>query len=207
MPFRLVERRSATIPRMIIAVGAFTSIFLAHGCAAPALVAGTAAGTAGVVVIGDKRTPAELLDDQIIESKARKAIDADPALIDDVNVAVTSYDRMVLLTGQVPSEEIRRRVIGHVRGIEKVREIHDHLEIEEPTMLPQRTRDTLITAHVKSVLMEAQGIPSAKVKVVTEHNVVYLMGKVRREDVGKITDIVQKVDGVKLIVLVFEYST
>lgn len=189
---------------LALLLGALVSFSL-QGCAPPLLVAGAAAGTAGAVAVGDKRTPAAMMDDQLIESRAHKALDSDSALIDDVHVTVTSYNHIVLLTGQVPDEEARQRVIDHVRGVASVKDIHDHLEIGPPTMLRQRSRDTLITTHVKSDLMGENGLSTLNVKVVTENGVVYLMGMVARENVDRITGIVQKVDGVKLVVLVFEY--
>jgi osmotically-inducible protein OsmY len=187
-----------------VAIGVVALLIL-QGCAAPVLVAGAAAGTAGAAAVGDKRTPSSFVDDQVIESRVRKAVNSDKALIDDVNVSVTSYNQVVLLTGQVPDEETRQRVIDHVRGVADIKRIHDHLEIGPPTLLPQRGRDTLITTRVKSDLMGDNGVPSLRVKVITENGVVYLMGLVRHEDVDRITGIVQQVDGVKMIVTVFEY--
>lgn len=178
---------------------------LLQGCAAPLLVAGTAAGVAGATVVADKRTPAVVLDDQRIESRSQGAINADRALARDVNVSVTSYNHVVLLTGQVPDEAARQRVLAHIRGVEKVGRIHDHLEIGPPSQLGQRSRDTMTTARVKSELMGENGIPAVHIKVVTEKDTVYLMGRVRREEAQQIGAIVQRVEGVKLIVLVFEY--
>ena len=176
-----------------------------QGCAAPLLVAGTAAGVAGATVVADKRTPAVALDDQRIEMRGRGAIDGDRALARDVNVSITSYNHVVLITGQVPDEAARQRVLGHVRGVDKVRRIHDHMEIGPPSLLGQRSRDTMTTARVKSELMGENGIPSIHIKVVTEKDTVYLMGRVRRDEAERIGAIVQRVEGVRLIVLVFEY--
>ena len=188
----------------VITVAALLAL---EGCAAPVLVAGAAAGTAGAAAVGDKRTPSAFVDDQVIESRVRSAINADPTLVDDVNVTVTSYNQVVLLTGQVPDDETRQRVIDHVRGVADIKRIHDHLEVGPPTLLPQRGRDTVITTRVKSGLMGENGVPSLRVKVITENGVVYLMGLVKRQDVDRITGIVQRVDGVKMIVTVFEYIT
>jgi osmotically-inducible protein OsmY len=185
---------------------AIAALCLLQGCAPPLMVAGAAAGTAGTVAAGDRRTTAAFVDDQLIESRARGALDSDRRLIDDVHVTVTSYNQVVLLTGQVPSEDIHQRVVDHVRAVQDIRAIHDHIEVGPPSMLPQRSRDTLITTRVKSDLLGSEGAPSIRVKVVTENGVVYLMGLVKRGDVERIAGIVQRVEGVRQVVLVFEYT-
>lgn len=188
-----------------LAAGIAAALCLLQGCAAPLMVAGAAAGTAGTVAAGDRRTASSVVDDQLIESRIRSALDSDPTLIDDVHVSATSYNQIVLLTGQVPDDETGQRVIARVRSVAGIRDIHDHLEIGPPTMLPQRSRDALITTRVKSDLLSAEGAPSIRVKVVTENGVVYLMGLVKREDAERVSGIAQKVEGVRMVVLVFEY--
>lgn len=195
------------IRRLTVISAALLMLASMQGCAPPLLVAGAAAGAAGAAVVADKRAPGVVLDDQRIETRARGAVNSDRALAEDVNVSITSYNQVVLLTGQVPDEAARQRVIGHVRSVDKVRRIHDHLEVGPPSLLRQRSRDTVTTARVKSELMGETGLPAVHVKVVTEKDTVYLMGRVRREDAERIGGIVQRVDGVRLIVLVFEYIT
>lgn len=171
------------------------------GCVAPVLVAGAAAGAA---MATDKRTTGAVLDDQSIELKAGGEINADDTL-KDAHISITSYNRIVLLTGQVPAQELRDRVIAHVNTVDKVRTIHDELTIGPSISMKQRGIDSLTTAKVKSRLLGEQGLPSVHVKVVTENNVVYLMGIARRNDAQYIARIVQQVDGVVRVVLVIEY--
>jgi len=192
----------AALPAAIIAA---LLAALLQGCAPPLLVAGAAAGAAGAAVVADKRAPGVVLEDQRIESRSQGAINSDRALAEGVNVSVTSYHQVVLVTGQVPDEPARRRVLDHIRNLDGVRKIHDHLEIGPPSLLRQRSRDTMTTARVKSELMGEAGVPSVHVKVVTEKDTVYLMGRVRRADAERIGAAVQRVEGVRLIVFVFEY--
>lgn len=175
---------------------------LMQGCAAPLLVAGAAAG---VAITQDKRPPGVVIEDERLESRIASAINNDRALARDVRVSVTSYHQVVLLTGQIPDETARQRVLAHARGMEQVRRIHDHLEIAAPAQLGQRSRDTMITARVKNALAGENGFPSTHLKIITEKDTVYLMGRVQREDAARIGTLVQNVEGVKLIVLVFEY--
>lgn len=176
-----------------------------QGCAAPLLVAGAAAGVAGFAIIGDRRPAEVVLEDQNIEMSVARAINDDPALAKDVKVSVTSYYHVVLLTGQIPNEAARQRVLGHVGKLGKASKVHDHLEIGPTALLAQRSRDTQTTARVKSALMGQNGTPSVHVKVVTEKDTVYLMGRVKREEAERVGAIVQGVEGVKMIVLIFEY--
>lgn len=171
------------------------------GCVAPVLVAGAAAGA---TLATDKRTTGAVLDDQAIELKASGEINADETL-KGAHVSVTSYNRVVLLTGQVPSQELRDRVIAHVNTVDKVRSIHDELTLGPATGMKQRGIDSLTTAKVKSRLLGEQGLPSVHTKVVTDNGVVYLMGMAKHNDAQYVARIVQQVDGVKRVVLVVEY--
>lgn len=174
----------------------------AQGCAPPLLVAGAAAGAA---VATDKRTPSTVLEDQTIELKAAGAINDNEKLAKNAHVSVTSYNHVVLLTGQAPTEALRRMASQEIRDIDKVRDIHNHIELTQPTSLKQRSRDTLTTAKVKSKLLGDEGLPGVHTKVVTENDVVYLMGLVTREAGDQIARAAQRTSGVKRVVKVFEY--
>lgn len=195
------EDRSTMIRNCLALALAALALGPCAGCVAPVLVAGAAAGA---TLATDKRTTGAVLDDQAIELKASGEINADETL-KDAHVSVTSYNRIVLLTGQVPSQELRDRVIAHVNTVDKVRSIHDELTIGPATSMKQRGMDSLTTAKVKSRLLGEQGLPSVHTKVVTDNSVVYLMGMARHNDAQYVARIVQQVDGVKRVVLVVEY--
>lgn len=173
-----------------------------QGCAPPLLVAGAAAGAA---VATDKRAPGTVLEDQTIELKAAGTINDNEKLSRNAHVSVTSYNHVVLLTGQAPTEALRRLASQEIRSIDKVRDVHNHIELAQPTSLKQRSRDTLTTAKVKSKLLGDEGLPGVHTKVVTENDVVYLMGLVTREAGDQIARAAQRVSGVKRVVKVFEY--
>lgn len=195
----MMKGTTVTAAVLLMAIG------LLPGCAAPLLVAGTAAGVAGAAVIAERRAPEIVLEDQGIEMRIMNAINGDRALASGVKVSATSYNRVVLLTGQVADEATRQRVLAHVRATAGVTHVHDHLDTGPTVLLAQRSRDTRTTARVKSELLGETGIPGVHVKVITEKDVVYLMGRVSREEAQRAAALAQRVDGVKKIVLVFEY--
>lgn len=170
------------------------------GCA-PVVVAGAAVGA---TIMTDKRTTAAIADDQALELKAGGELNADDTL-KDAHIVVTSYNRVVLLTGQVPTQASRERAITHINALDKVRRIHDELELGPAVSMKQQGIDSLTTAKVKSRLLGEQGLPSVHAKVVTENGVVYLMGLAKRSEAQYVSQIVQQVDGVKRVVLVIEY--
>lgn len=172
-----------------------------NGCA-PVIVAGAATGAS---VANDRRTAGTVLEDQSIELKAASAIQGDESLAKSVHVSVTSFNNIVLLTGQAPTRALRNRVLNHINDIEKVRRIHNEIAIEEPTSFKTRSSDTWITTKTKSTLLGAKGLEATHVKVVTENGVVYLMGLVTHEQGNTAAKTVQQVSGVQRVVKVFEY--
>ena len=180
----------------------FLYVTLLLEACAPILVAGAATGAS---VANDRRTAGTVLEDQSIEIKASGAIQADEALSKSVHVSVTSFDNIVLLTGQAPTRALREQVLEHVRSIGKVKGIHDEISIENPTTFNTRSNDTWITTKCKSTLLGAKGLEATHIKVVTEDGVVYLMGLVTRQEGDTAAKTVQQVTGVQRVVKVFEY--
>jgi len=177
------------------------TVLLLQACA-PVLVAGAATGAS---VANDRRTAGTVLEDQSIELKASGAIQADEALSKSVHVSVTSFNDIVLLTGQAPTRALRDQVLEHVRSTKKVRGIHNEISIENPTSFNTRSNDTWITTKCKSTLLGAKGLEATHIKIVTEDGVVYLMGLVTRQEGDTAAKTVQQVTGVQRVVKVFEY--
>ena len=176
-----------------------------QGCAA--LVVGGAA--TGAAVIHDQRTAGTILDDETIEIKAVSALRADKVLDAQSHFNVTSYDNIVLLTGETANEELRERAGKIVAGIEKVRSVHNELTIGQPSTMLARSADTVITTKVKASLFDVQGIDHfdpTRVKVVTEAKVVYLMGLLTHAEADAVTATVRQVGGVARVVKIFEYT-
>ena len=174
-----------------------------QGCVA--LVTTTAAS--GVVVAEDRRTNAAMLDDEGIELKAQSRVSEKfKQYSDTMHVNFTSYNRIVLLTGEVPSEEVKSGIESVVKDIPNVRSITDELVIAEPTSIGSRSNDTLITSKVKSRFIEARKFQPNWVKVVTENKVVYLMGIVNHTEANDAAEIASTTSGVEKVVKVFEYT-
>ena len=179
----------------------FAVLISLNGCA-PVIVAGAATGAA---VASDRRTAGTVLEDQSIELKSSNAIQSDETLSKSVHVSVTSYNNIVLLTGQTPTRALHERVLDHIHDVEKIRRIHDEITIEEPSTFNTRSNDTWITTKVKSTLLGAKGLDAAHIKVVTENGIVYLMGLITHKDGDTAAKTVQQVKGVQKVVKVFEY--
>jgi osmotically-inducible protein OsmY len=184
----------------------FLTIFLgatalAQGCA-PVIVAG---GATAAVAATDRRTLGALVDDNAIELKARKALNSDPEIGDDVHVNITSVNGIVLLTGETMTAELRDRVLGLIRDIPGIRSIVNEVRVAEPRAFAYTTNDGWITGKVKAKLLGDQNIPGRQVKVVTENSVVYLMGLVKQKEGELAAEAARTVGGITRVVKLFEY--
>ena len=174
------------------------------GCAlliATGIVSGV--GT-GVAVSQDRRTGGIFVEDEGIEMRGGKRISE--KFGGSVHVNVTSFNRNVLLTGEVPSESIKREVGGLVTGVENVRNITNEIAVAGVSSFMSRSNDALITSKVKGRFMDAGKFQINHVKVVTENGIVYLLGLVKREEAQSAVEIASSTSGVKKVVKVFEYQ-
>jgi osmotically-inducible protein OsmY len=123
-------------------------------------------------------------------------------------VAVTSFNRYVLVSGEAPTEEIKHDIGVIVLGIENVRNVQNEVTIGAPTSFSQRSTDGYTTSKVKTRLVtdSAGKVSTNHVKVVTEDNVVYLMGLVTKQEADAATDIARTTGGVTKVVRVFEIT-
>ena len=175
-----------------------TGASLLAGCA-PLMVGGVVA--TGVVAT-DRRTAGSQVEDEGIELKGASAINKE--LGDRVHLNVTSYNRRVLLTGEVRSEADRERATALARSQENVKDVVNDLAIAAPSSLTQRTKDTVTSGQVKAAFIDAKDLQSNAVKVVTERGIVYLMGRVTPREAQRATDITRGIGGVAKVVRVFE---
>jgi len=178
------------------------AVVLLEGCAAGVIGAGVAAGAAAA---HDRRTTGTIVDDGLIELKARDAISGDEALRDEAHINVTSFNNIVLLSGETPTAEMRERAGRLVGALDKVREVHNELRLAAPSAMLTRSSDSWITSKVKTRLLADADAPGSRVKVVTENGVVYLMGLVSRAEADTATDVARRVSGVQRVVRLFEY--
>lgn len=180
----------------LLAVLALASLLSA---CAPLVVGGAVA--TGLVAV-DRRTSGTQLEDQGIELKVAHAVSK--SLGDRIHLNVTSYNRRVLLTGEVANEEDRARATQLAQSQENVREVINDLAIGAPSSLTQRTRDSVTTGQVKAAFVDAKDLQASAVKVVTERGTVYLMGRVTPREAQRATDIARAIRGVAKVVRVFE---
>jgi len=170
------------------------------GCAA-AVVGGAAVGTS---VALDRRTAGVYVSDQEIELRALTRLrETFPQKTD--NISATSYNRQVLLTGQVPDETTRSRATEVVKAIPDVRTVFNELTLSGITSLTSDANDIAITSQVKARMLRDENVPATKIKVVTEAGVVYLMGLVSQAEAEAATNIARTTSGVTKVVTLFEY--
>jgi osmotically-inducible protein OsmY len=188
--------------RLIFAAFAFLACgsILLSGCV-PLVIAGAAGGTA--LVVADRRSVGAQTDDEAIELKMANNIGAGYG--DRVHVNVTSYNGIVLLTGEVPTPELKRSIEEIAKSTAKVRSVSDELTVGPVSSIGSRTNDSYITSKVKARFVEANKFAPNHVKVVTERQVVYLMGLVRRAEADTAAQIAATTSGVVRVVKLFEY--
>lgn len=178
------------------------TIITLQGCAT-AVVTGAATGAS---VLHDRRTTGAVIDDQGIEFKASYALFNNKSIYDQSHINVTSYNGVVLLTGETLTEELKQKVTAEIKRIPKVRRVHNELLIAAPSALPSRSSDAWITSKIKAKLTTDDAIDPFFIKVVTEHGVVYLMGMVSHTEADKVVSIVSSSAGVQRVVKIFEYT-
>lgn len=166
---------------------------------APLIVGGAMVG--GSMMFIDRRTSGAQVEDEGIELKAGNAV-RDLATLGHVNI--TSYNRQVLLTGEVPAEDDRQRVERAVHRVENVRSVVNELVVAGNSSLGSRSTDSIITSKVKATFVDAKDLQAPAVKVVTERATVYLMGRVTEREATRASDLARSVSGVQRVVRVFE---
>lgn len=152
-----------------------------------------------------KRTLGTSIDDVMVASRARSNIKSVNEQLDKANIEVNSFNGIVLITGQVPSEDARTEAGKAVDGMRNVRKIHNELEVAGPTSVPSRLNDSYLSTKVKTALLTDSNTEGGRTKVVTENGVVYLMGLLTRDEADAAVTKAREVYGVQKIVKVFEY--
>ena len=166
---------------------------------APFLVAGVA-GSA--LVATDRRTSGTQLEDETIELRASAKVR--DTFGEKVHVNVTSYNRQVLLTGEVPSERERQAVSAIIEKVENVKSVANELSAMPNASLGSRSNDLVVTGKIKATLVDSRDLFANAFKVVTERNTVYLMGRVTQREADSATALIRNVGGVNKVVRMFE---
>ena len=147
----------------------------------------------------------EAFDDSRNESLAKKRVrEAHPGLA-EANISVTSFDGVLLLTGQVSSADLIPIASAQIEPMRNARKVYNELTVAGKTSLLARANDSWLTTKVKSAFSAAESSDTTRIKVVTENSVVYLMGLLTRAEADAAVDIARDIQGVQKIVKVFEY--
>jgi osmotically-inducible protein OsmY len=193
-----MPHRTASLAALLLALAAAVA---GSGCA-PVVVAAAAGGAA--LVVTDRRPAGVQLDDEAIETRLSSAIGTRYG--DKVHVNVTSYNGQVLLSGEVPDDATWSEIGAMAKETEHVRKVSNELVVGPNTGLQSRSNDTYVTSAVKTRMLESSQVPATQVKVVTEREVVYLMGLVSRAEGDAAGQVAATTRGVARVVKLFEYT-
>jgi osmotically-inducible protein OsmY len=172
-------------------------------CVPAALVVGA---TAGGAVVYDRRGIKTKLDDTSISQKAYAAIKNDPSLQKNTRFSLAVFNGIVLMLGEVQTEEQRERAYTLVAKVPDVKRIFNQMTVGPIAPLSARAHSSLITAQVKAAMLGKPGLRSTQVKVVTNNKVVYLMGVTSHRQANLAVDTARRVTSVAKVVKVFEYE-
>jgi len=178
---------------------------LAAGGCVPLMVGGVATG---ILVADDRRSSGTVVDDQNIELRLANEISTQFGKVSNANV--TSYNRVVLITGEATTEQVRAGIDKVVRAQAGVRHVQNELQIAGPSSLTARSNDSFITGRVKARIVDNQArgkdprVQANHVMVVTEAGVVYLMGLLTAAEADQAAEIARTTSGVARVVRVFE---
>ena len=185
--------------KLLNSVLLYACLGAAVSACAPIMLGGAVMGT---LMATDRRTSGMQVEDEGIELKAGSRIRE--SLGERGHVNVTSYNRQVLLTGEVPSATDKQQVEQILSKVENVRSVVNEIDVMEISTLSQRTSDTVLTGKIKAGMVDAQDLFANAFKVVTERGTVYLMGRVTQREANRATDLARGIDGVKKVVRVVE---
>ncbi len=171
-------------------------------CAAPLMFGGV---IGGAMVASDRRTTGIQVEDETIEQRSATAIRENFGSKEHINI--TSYNRQVLITGEVSNDTVRRQVESLIGRVENVRAVVNELAIGPASSTGDRASDVLLVAKVKASMVDTEDVFANVYKVVGERGTIYLMGRVTQREAKRATDVVRGVSGVKRVVRVFEYIT
>ena len=167
----------------------------------PVVVGGAAAGGA---MVSDRRTSGIYVEDENIELKALKMIET--SIGSTVHINVTSYNRNVLLTGEAPSADVKSKAETMIKNITNIRSITNEIVVGEKSTISSRSNDAYLTTKVKTQFVTENKFSANFVKVVTENNVVYLLGIVTKPEADAAAEIASNTNGVSKVVKLFEYQ-
>ncbi|ORU92967.1 MAG: BON domain-containing protein [Cycloclasticus sp. symbiont of Poecilosclerida sp. N] len=164
----------------------------------------------GCAAVHDRRTLGSVIEDESIELKSLQILYGVDEIRLNTHVNATSYNSVLLLTGEVPTKALRSDIVNRLRDLPKVRKVLNELVIAAPSSFISRASDTVVTGKSKIALLSLnhiQGFDPTRVKIVSENGVVYLMGLLKQHEITPVIEVVRRVGGVQRVVKLFEITT
>ncbi len=192
----------STSMRFVVTTLALAAALQGLSACAPLIIGGAMLG--GGLVATDRRTTGTQIEDESIELKAAARVRGLATL---GQVSVTSYNRIVLITGEVPAEAEKAAVGQSIAGIENVKSVVNELTLAPNSNFGNRSNDTLLTTKVKASLLDAKDLQANAFKVVAERGSIFLMGRVTQREADRSAELARAVPGVQRVVRVFEVLT
>ena len=186
--------------RRIVLPLAVLGVLPLQGCV-PVLIG--AGGAAAVTSLEDRRSTGTQIDDEAIETRASNRLN--DRFGSRAHINVTSYNRIALITGEVPDERSRDEAEKIVLAVPTVRAATNDVQIAGPSSLASRANDSYLTTKVRGRLLDTKRLSPVHVKVVSEAGVVYLMGLVTEPEADEAVEIARTTGGVRKVVKAFEY--
>lgn len=152
------------------------------------------------------RTLGSKIDDSLIETKVAVNIaKASPDLDKNSHIVVSSFNGVVLIAGQTPRADLKSLAEQTAGQVQKVKKVHNELQVLQPSSLLARNNDAWLTTKIKTQMLTDANIPGSRIKVITENGIVYMLGLMTQAEAARATNLVQGVSGVQKIVKLFEY--
>jgi len=172
------------------------------GCA-PLVIGAVAAGTA--IVSTDRRSTGTQLDDKTIQVRVANEL-TDALRGNDIHISVNSFERRILLTGEVPSEAVKAQAGAVASRSKDVRLVNNELVIATPSTFGERTNDNTLGTRVRAAFVNTREIAFNSVDIVTERRIIYLMGAVTQKEADVAAHVASRVSGVQQVVKLFDVT-
>ena len=185
---------TSPLKKLVLVLG---SAMLLQGCVAAAIGGAAVAGATKVAT--DPRSMGTQLDDETLESRVNSAIKKDQQIKSEARISVTAYSGRILLTGQVPNENLREVASSLAKGVQNVNDVYNEVRVGPKVDFAQISKDSWITSQIKSKMLVDSKVKTSDVKVVTENNEVFLMGTVSQDQGNAAAVIARNVAGVTLV--------
>jgi osmotically-inducible protein OsmY len=189
--------------KCLLSLALLSTIFNLTACIPAAFVAGASGGGA---IIYDRRDMKTIYSDANIAQQVKFKIDENPTMKNNTDINVTSFNRVVLLTGSSTTPALRSRAVALAKTVPGIRRIYNQVKAHGLASLMTGASDGWITTKIKTGMVAERDLRSSQIKVITEKGVVYLMGIVNHHQADMAANVASHVDGVQKVVKIFEYT-